>query len=144
MQRKSNLKQTKPLIAKTALKASKTPKKQAKTSVSKLKKKLDVVFSQYIRERDGDICITCRESGKTLQNGHFMSRRYNATRYDEENCNAQCYRCNVMFYGEQYKYAQELDLKYGDGTATKLQRLAHTPHPFTTTELQALIKEYTP
>lgn len=139
MQRKTPLKAKSSLTAKSSLKAS--TKKRAKPTISKLKKRADAVFSQYIRLRDGDICITCRESGKTLQCGHFMSRRYNNTRFNEENCNAQCYRCNVLFYGEQYRYAQEIDLKYGAGTAKKLQALALEPHPFTVEELQQIIDE---
>lgn len=72
-----------------------------------------------------------------------MSRRYNSTRFHEQNVNAQCYRCNVLFYGEQYRYAQELDMKYGRGTAKKLQKLAKKPHKFTIEELQDIIKEAT-
>jgi hypothetical protein len=56
-----------------------------------------------------------------------MSRRYGATRYDDENCNAQCSGCNTFRYGEQYKYGQEIDLRYGKGTATKLYQKAHDP-----------------
>jgi hypothetical protein len=45
-----------------------------------------------------------------------MSRRHYATRWDEDNCQVQCYSCNVMRYGEQYKFGlrlakeKELDL----------------------------------
>ena len=134
------LRPKKPLKAKTPLKAKKNPKKQVKPSVAKLKKKADIVFSKYIRLRDNNICITCGKYGD--QAGHFMSRRYSSTRYNEQNVNCQCYRCNVLFYGEQYKYSIEIDLKYGDGTAKKLAKIANTPHQFTVYELQQLIEEY--
>lgn len=121
--------------------------KKPKT-VSQLKKKADAEFSKYIRLRDSDRngnaqCITCgvKKPWKELQNGHFISRRVNALRYDDENCNAQCYSCNVMRYGEQYKYAQELDKKYGDGTADKLHARRHETHKFTAQELQDIIDE---
>lgn len=147
MQRKSELKAKKPLATKTSLKSNAKPKKQAKPKVNQLKKKLDGpgknngIFSKYIVRRDG-VCITCGATNN-LQSGHFQSRRHNNTRYDEQNCNAQCMSCNVWFHGEQYKYAKALDLKYGAGTAVRLEALAKIPHPFKVEELQALIEEYT-
>ena len=137
------LESKKPLVAKTALKAKSkltaksTPSKQKKPSITKLKKEADKLFSQYVRLRDNNVCITCGGVGN--QAGHFQSRRYNATRFNEQNTNAQCFRCNVLFYGEQYKYATEIDLKYGKGTAAKLTKLAKVNHPFTIEELQQII-----
>lgn len=63
------------------------------------KDKLDRVFSEYIRKRDTKdgyfICISC---GRRLPYGqadcgHYINRRHLATRWDEENCNAQCRKC---------------------------------------------------
>ena len=127
-------------------------------TVSQLKKDLDKVFSRYIRYRDGKkiddpengetywytLCITSGEwmPFKKAQAGHFMSRRFNSTRYNEENVNGQSYRDNVLFYGEQYKYAKALDLKYGEGTAQKLQELAKETKQFKATELEEMIDYY--
>jgi 5-methylcytosine-specific restriction endonuclease McrA len=141
MKQKAVLKSKTRLKAKTTLRASKTPKKQKKPTITKLKKEADKWFSKYVRLRDGGVCITCGDDKGQMQCGHFMSRRYNATRYEEENCNAQCYRCNVLFYGEQYKYAKEIDLKYGDGTAKKLSEMAAQSHPFTIEELEQVIAD---
>ena len=72
-------------------------------TVSKLKKELDKWFSLYIRLREASdtgaaICFTCGKMAyyKTLQNGHFQSRRFMATRFDEENCQVQCVACNMF------------------------------------------------
>lgn len=111
-----------------------------KSTVSKLKKQADKVFSIYIRLRDGGVCITCPE-GIGNQAGHFQSRRFNSTRYDQENVNGQCSACNVFRHGEQYKYALAVDLKFGDGTAEKLSKKSLEYHKFTTQELQAIIQE---
>lgn len=81
-------------------------------------KELDRVFSIWIRKRDRN-CITCG-SIKQLQCGHFVSRRFFATRWDEKNCAAQCVSCNVFNQGVQHKFGQEIDKKYGAGTADKL------------------------
>lgn len=97
-----------------------------KPSRSKLIKKLDTVFSQYIRLSNADndkncVCITCSKVffWKEIQAGHFMSRKHYSTRWSEENVKPQCCGCNVFKYGEQYKYsiflgkrlAEELYLK---------------------------------
>lgn len=119
-----------------------------KTSVSSLKKKADKVFSIYIRTRDSKDglaeCITCgvMKPIKEMQAGHFVSRKVNKLRYDELNVNAQCYVCNVMRYGEQYKYAKQLDLKYGDGTAESLHAQRFETHKLTISELEKIIETY--
>ena len=102
-------------------------------TISKLKKELDKWFSLYIRLRDADFngysyCFTCFKFDhyKRMQNGHFQSRRFLATRFDEENCQNQCPACNVFRYGEQYKFALGLDTKYGEGKAEELEVLART------------------
>ena len=51
-----------------------------------------------------------------------MSRRYEATRYDEKNCAPQCVSCNTFNQGEQFRFGQWIDKTYGDGTAEKLEQ----------------------
>lgn len=138
---KTPLKAKTPLRAKSVLRPSKTPKKQPKPTITKLRKEADKYFSIYVRLRDSNECITCGSTTGQMQAGHFQSRRYNATRYEEENVNCQCYRCNVLFYGEQYKYALAVDLKYGDGTAEKLMAMAKESHPFKIEELEQIIHD---
>jgi len=139
----------KPLKAKTPLKAKAKPKKQTKPTITKLKKKADTIYSRATRLRhanmvDGDWvaeCITCKATKpiKQLQCGHFMSRQYNATRFDQENTAPQCYGCNVMQQGRQYQFGIEIDLLYGTGTAKKLLKMSKVPHQFTEEELKQII-----
>lgn len=84
----------------------------------------DQWFSKYVRLRDSDplgvcTCITCgtKKHWKEMDAGHFISRRYNATRYESKNCHAQCQKCNKYNSGEQYKHALAIDHMYGEGTA---------------------------
>ena len=86
-----------------------------KKSISKLKKKLDAIFSKYIRLKNADsngynYCFTCNKFDhyKNLQNGHFISRKYLSTRFDEQNCAPQCPKCNIFCFGEQYLFGQKL------------------------------------
>ena len=51
----------------------------------------------------------------------FLSRRHNATRWDNKNCQVQCVKCNMFGQGEQYKFGMYLDAKYGLGTAEELE-----------------------
>ena len=100
-------------------------------TISKLKKELDKWFSLFIRLRwatnEGLCqCVTCGKVShyKKMQNGHFQSRKHLATRWNEQNCQVGCVKCNVFNYGEQYKFSIYLDGKYGEGTAKELEYLA--------------------
>jgi len=104
-----------------------------KKSISKLKKELDKWFSLYIRLRDATEqgiaqCFTCGKIDhyKRLQCGHFQSRRHHATRWNEQNCQVQCVKCNMFEQGEQWKFGIKLNAKYGEGTSYELQMLAQT------------------
>ena len=122
-----------------------------KQTIAVVKKKADTWFSKYVRYRDGKLrggeyyapCITCEKwlPIKQMHAGHFQSRRHNSTRYDDENVNAQCAACNTYNQGEQFKYSKALDLKYGDGTAEKLEKLAQEYHKLTIEELNDIISE---
>jgi 5-methylcytosine-specific restriction endonuclease McrA len=52
----------------------------------------DREMSLYIRARDGR-CVVCG-SRERLTNGHLFSRVSYSTRWDEDNCMAQCVACN--------------------------------------------------
>ena len=147
------MKTTSRLKTKTKLKARppKLRKKQPKPTITKLKKEADRWFSLATRYRLSEQiaglwvceCVTCgvKKAVKDMQCGHFMSRRFTATRYSEENTAAQCYRCNVAFNGEQFKFGQAVDSLYGDGAARRLMDEASQPHRFTTEELLAIIED---
>ena len=119
-----------------------------KLTRSKLVKKLDAIFSTYIRRKNSidDIaeCFTCgkKDHYKKLQNGHFQSRRHYSTRWDEVNCAVQCAGCNVFKYGEQYLFATKLDAKFGEGTARRLHIKAQQIVKISDFELEELIKKY--
>ena len=87
---------------------------------------LDKVFSLYIRQRDAKNgivkCISCGKlvPWKESDAGHYINRRHMATRYDEQNVNAQCRADNRFDEGALHGYRKGLEEKYGDGTAEKL------------------------
>jgi len=121
-----------------------------KKTISKLKKELDKWFSLYIRLRDANEygmvqCFTCgivRGYKDGMQNGHFQSRKHMATRFDEENCQIQCLKCNIFDSGQQYLFSLRLDEKYGEGTAEELECLARTIHKVSRVEYEEQISYY--
>jgi hypothetical protein len=116
-----------------------------KVSRKSLVEKLDKVFSIYIRRRyainDIAKCVTCgkEDNWKSLQCGHFMSRKHLSTRWNEDNCQVQCAGCNVFRYGEQYKFS----LYLGDKLSEKLHTQSKQICKFTDVELQEKIYYYT-
>ena len=121
------------------------PKNSKKPTRSKLIKKLDVVFSQYIGRKNADHrgfveCFTCgkKDHWKKLQCGHFMSRKHYATRWDENNVRVQCSGCNVFQYGRQYEYGRKL----GDKLAEEMYFKSQTIVKFTNTEINDMIDFY--
>jgi hypothetical protein len=119
-----------------------------KLTRSKLVKKLDTVFSQYIRQKNAvdeiSTCFTCgkKDHWKKLQNGHFQSRKHYSTRWDEINCQVQCAGCNVFKYGEQYVFGKKLDQKFGQGTSERLHLKSKQIIKLADFELKELIIKY--
>jgi hypothetical protein len=119
-----------------------------KLTRTKLVKKLDTVFSQYIRQVNSvneiATCFTCgkQDHWKNLQNGHFQSRRHYSTRWDEVNCQVQCAGCNVFKYGEQFIFGKNLDKRFGEGTSIELHQRANEIIKITNSELEDWIFKY--
>ena len=58
------------------------------------RKKADTLFAAYIRERDGSQCRIC--GGDSFpQCSHFISRKFNGTRFDMENADCFCAKCHL-------------------------------------------------
>lgn len=119
-----------------------------KVSRKNLIKKLDTVFSLYIRRRHAknDIaqCYTCgkKDHYKKLQNGHFMSRKSYATRWDETNCQVQCVKCNMFEQGMSYVFGLNLNKQFGEGTAEALLRKSKEILKLSNDEVISLITKY--
>lgn len=84
--------------------------------------KLDRVFSLYIRLRDSKPygfraarCISCGEVKPfdMFDCGHFVSRNAMAIRWEEDNCHAECSKCNRLQGDHLLGYRKNLILKLG-------------------------------
>ena len=65
----------------------------------KMVKKLDVVFSKFIRQRDKK-CLRCGRTD-TLQCAHIAGRRSLAGRWNEDNAITLCYACHLRWSHQQ-------------------------------------------
>lgn len=114
------------------------------------KKKLDEVFSQYIRLKYSNDkgycrCISCGRIHfwKDIQNGHYMSRRYLSTRFDENNCRPQCVACNIFNQGNAQMYRRGLIAEIGEAAVDMVEIRAKTVNGhYTDFEYQELCKYY--
>ena len=96
-------------------------KKKTWPTRSQLIKKLDQIFSVYVRllVADKEWMVTCplcwaRVHWKQAQNMHFITRSVYKYRRDEKNCHAGCMRCNVILHGNYIVYTRRMQRKYGD------------------------------
>lgn len=113
--------------SKYMIERKKAEKKKKAESVTILKKKLDAVFSLYIRLRNADEngTVECFTSGqlmhyKKAHAGHYISRRHLSTRWDETNVQVQSVKENIFNQGNAPVFAIRLDEVYGQGTAKSL------------------------
>ncbi|QDP47373.1 MAG: putative protein ninG [Prokaryotic dsDNA virus sp.] len=113
-----------------------------------LVKKLDKVFSLYIRQRykDNEIvqCVTCgtRKHWKEVDAGHFVSRKHYATRWSSENVHVQCKYCNGFKAGQNYLMGKYIDRTYGEGKADELIQESRQIKKFSNEDLKEMIEYY--
>lgn len=112
-------------------------------------RKLDKVFSRYIRLRDampnGTFrCISCGQIKHISKAdcGHYYSRRHMNTRYDEDNCHAECSYCNRMCGDHLLGYRDNLIKKIGENRVLYLKVKANETKKWSCFELEHLINYY--
>ena len=137
LKRKTALQATTPLRrTRIVSKGVKPPKRIQTTSkpktAAKLKKDLDAIFSKYIRlkysDSNGNVaCYTCGKvmHWKQIQNGHFISRQYLATRWHEDNCRPQDVGCNIYGNGKPLDFEERLKKDLGSQYVEDMKMLRH-------------------
>lgn len=127
-----------------------TAKKAKKGTRSSLETHLDIVFSLYIRLRDAmpNGLVRCISCGKVfpfdmIQCGHYHSRRSLATRWDEDNCHAECATDNCFNPDHLDGYKANLIAKIGQDRFDALNIRAHGMRKWSGDELRRMIRHYT-
>ncbi len=97
---------------------------QRDISTKVLRKKLTLIFNEFIRLRDRKKgCISCVK-GRVENAGHFRSTGsapQASMRFDERNVNGQCIRCNFTLGGNPDGYRVGLLKKYGPTVLRELE-----------------------
>jgi len=113
------------------------------------KETADKYFSLYIRLRDADEngtceCCTCGKLDhyKNMDAGHFINRRFNSVRFNEQNVHAQCPHCNRYCEGNIPEYSLFIERKYGKGTVEKLIAQKNTYTKMGKVRIDEIGKEY--
>lgn len=120
-------------------------KKKKKTSTKTVKKIAWMVFSQYIRQRDGGICISCGKVDywRKMDAGHYIPKTAGLALYfDERNVNCQCTYCNRWMHGNLSKYALALIRKYGNNILYELDEKRNKIKKITAEEYKEFIEKY--
>lgn len=110
-----------------------------------LKKKLWKVFSEYIRQRDKGICISCgkKDDWKNTDAGHYIPKTAGLSIYfDERNVNCQCTYCNRFMHGNLSRYAIALRRKYGENILEELDEMRVKTRKIDVVEYTNLIAYY--
>ena len=155
----------------TPIGMKRTAKKKPLNKVSKkpkriLIKKLDIVFSKYIRADAGNKCIfgkiahkfvkdmdefkdnyqpICLRESKYATNNHHgvVHRRYMNTRFEEDNCISVCVGCH-NFLGDFPEINTDLfKALIGADRMHELERMALSGKKVTTDQLEELLEKYT-
>ena len=119
-----------------------------KISRKGLIKKLDTIFSEYIRKKNADKrgFVTCITSGKNyhyseVDAGHFISRKEMSTRWHEDNVWLQSRYDNRYRYGMQYVYSLALEKKK-QGLPKHLYNESKKTIKYSISDLKEMVEKY--
>lgn len=123
-------------------------KKKTK-SIAKLVDTAATAIQLLIRVKSADdngyvSCVTCgttRHYLDGMQGGHFISRKWLATKLMEENVHVQCKCCNGPLGGNMIQYTLFMINTYGAEFVEELERLKHESKKYYRAEVLEIIKE---
>ena len=126
-------------------------KRKTKT-IAKLANDAAVLLQKLVRMKAADDggycqCVTCGVSKhwKEMQGGHFISRRYTATKLLEENIHPQCYGCNGPRAKDgivTVEYTNYMADTYGREFVDDLLVLKNTTKKYTRDEIAEISAEF--
>jgi hypothetical protein len=126
-----------------------TRRKTKAPTLTALTRKLDSVFSRYVRLSHADeggtvVCVTCGKlmHWKEAHAGHFVSRRHMSVRWDKWNVHPQCCGCNTFNGGALDEYSAYIIKTYGMNTFNHLRAMKNETRKWTRAELTDLIALY--
>ena len=74
------------------------------------RRKADILYSQYIREKRGWQCERCfikyPPNSKGIQCSHYFGRAAESVRFSEDNCDVLCFSCHQYFTSNPNEYRE--------------------------------------
>lgn len=109
-----------------------------------LEKKLDKVFSIYVRKSNNGICITCgrQQDWKLTDCGHYIKRNVKRFRWEIMNTGCQCKKCNNWGEGEKDIFRRKLIEKYGSQKIEIMEAERFKPFKWSLSDLKLMILDY--
>lgn len=100
-------------------------------------------FNDYIRARDGNICISCGSTtAVSYHAGHYRTTAAaSQLRFNEDGCHSQCASCNTHHSGNIGPYRINLINKIGLQRVLALES-NYEPHRYTREELDSIRARY--
>lgn len=100
-------------------------------------------FNDYIRARDGNVCISCGSpTAVSYHAGHFRTTAAaSQLRFNEDNVHSQCASCNTHHSGNIGPYRINLITKIGLQRVEALES-NNEPHRYTREELDGIRARY--
>ena len=118
-----------PMRRKTRLRRHLKPIRAKKGKVTV--KALDKLFSLFVRlsgaDKEGLVrCYTCPYVAhwKKIHAGHYISRWYKRTRWDENNVRPQCFSCNIWRKGNAVVFRHNLVDELGRELVEQMEKTA--------------------
>ena len=109
-------------------------------------RKSDVLFSQFIRTRDG-YCLRCGSEVEFNENGlpishqasHFYGRACEATRFEPSNVDCMCFKCHQYFGANPNDYTEWKRKRMGEKRFNALMLRAKTMRKKRDDKLDAIV-----
>ena len=124
-------------------------RQERENSRSYLIKRLDSLFSEYLKRKSKGVCIKCGKVKLRAGVSHYYSRRFLSTRWLESNCVWSCWTCHTFVKDclEHTKapgdfYYELMEDKLGKEGFEKLNILAHSDFKISTSDLPMLIMDF--
>jgi hypothetical protein len=107
-------------------------------------KDFQTIFNKFIRLRDKELpCISCGVTrAEDWHAGHYIATTHQYLRFNENNVNLQCSKCNTHLRGNLIPYRINLIKKIGLEAVEELENTRHKEFKVTIPEIKEQIDAY--
>mgnify|MGYP001328630967 FL=1 len=117
--------------------------KKKEPTMAQLKKIVQRKVNEYVRLRDKKLpCISCGRRGVAIDAGHYVAQGSSGLlRYELDNLNGQCQKCNRFLHGNLIEYRIGLVKRIGILQVEWLEKHRHDIKKWTREELNEILSD---